>query len=71
MPSKAKIVAATDADADGGKLADVIREAVQLSGRDDLVFVRHEPRGAKDWNDQLRAKPQPHLPFRPEVPSVA
>jgi len=71
MPKYAKIVAATDADADGGKLADVICEAVHLSGRDDLIFVRHEPRGAKDWNDLLRAKPQPHLPYRLEEPSVS
>lgn len=71
MPLKAKIVAAMDADEDGGKLAEVVREAVQLSGRADLVFVFQEPFGFKDWNDQLRAKPQPLLPYRPEVPSVA
>jgi hypothetical protein len=70
MSKYAKIVAATDADADGGKLADVICEAVHLSGRDDFVFVRHEPTGAKDWNDALRAKPQPHLPYRLEEPSI-
>jgi uncharacterized protein DUF3991/Toprim domain-containing protein len=71
MPKYGKIVGATDADVDGGKLADVVCEAVQLSGRDDLVFVRQEPLGFKDWNDQLRARPHPLLPYRQEVPSVA
>ena len=32
MPAKSKIVSAMDADADGGKLAEVVREAVQLIG---------------------------------------
>ncbi|HVP46112.1 MAG TPA: DUF3991 domain-containing protein [Bryobacteraceae bacterium] len=71
MPAKARIVAAMDADADGAKLAEMVREAVQLSGRDDLAFVFQEPRGFKDWNDQLRAKPRSPLPCRPEEPSVA
>ena len=65
MPAKSKIVAAMDADADGQKLAEIVRAAVQLSGRDDLSFVFQEPVGFKDWNDQLRAKPQPFLPYRP------
>jgi len=43
-----------DADADGAKLAGVVRQAVGLSGRDDLHFNVHEPFGFKDWNDQLR-----------------
>lgn len=71
MPKHSKIVGATDSDADGGKLADVVCEAVQVVARDDLMFVRQEPIGFKDWNDQLRAKPQPLLPYRLEVPSVA
>lgn len=71
MPAKSKIVAAMDADEDGQKLAEVVRQAVQLSGRDDLVYVFQEPFGFKDWNDQLRARPHPLLPYRPEVPSVA
>ena len=37
----------------------------------DLRFTMHEPFGFKDWNDQLRAKPHPLLPYRPAVPSVA
>jgi hypothetical protein len=71
MPKYSKVVAAMDADADGAKLAEVVREAVQLSQREDLVFVFQEPFGFKDWNDQLRAKPQPTLSYRPEAPSVA
>jgi hypothetical protein len=71
MPAKSKIVAAMDADADGGKLAEAVRDAVHLSGRDDLTFVFQEPVGFKDWNDQLRTRPHPLLPYRQEVPSVA
>ena len=71
MPSGSEIAAAMDADEDGGKLAGVVRQAVELSGRDDLRFVLQEPFGFKDWNDQLRAKPKTFLPCRPEEPSVA
>ena len=71
MPKYSRIVAAMDADADGGKLAEVVREAVQHSQREDLVFVFQEPFGFKDWNDQLRAVPKPFIPSRPDVPSVA
>ncbi len=60
-----------DADAEGAKLAESLRRAVELSGRSDLRFVVQEPFGHKDWNDALRAKPQPRLSYRPEVPSVA
>jgi hypothetical protein len=70
MPPTAKIVAATDADAQGAKLADSIREAVEVTGRDDLVFVFHQPDGFKDWNDQLRNRPTPSLSCRPHEPSV-
>jgi hypothetical protein len=70
MPPTAKIVAATDADAQGAKLADSIREAVEVTGRDDLVFVFHQPDGFKDWNDQLRNRPAPSLSCRPHEPSV-
>jgi Protein of unknown function (DUF3991)/Toprim-like len=72
MPVGSEIVSAMDADADGRKLADVVRRASELSGRLDLKFSVHEPVGHKDWNDQLRAKPLPLLPLpRPQVPSVA
>ncbi len=62
MPANSEIVAAMDADADGRKLAEVVGEAVKLTGRADLRFSVQEPAGFKDWNDQLRAKPLPFLP---------
>ncbi len=71
MPANSRIVAAMDADAGGAKLADIVRGAVELSGRDDLCFIFQEPVGFKDWNDQLRARPKHIRPLRPEVPSVA
>lgn len=56
MPSKSKVVSAMDADAAGAEFAEVVREAVKLTGRDDLSYVFQEPFGFKDWNDQLRKK---------------
>lgn len=71
MPIDAKIVAATDADEPGEKLASNIREAVELTGRDDLIFALHQPEGFKDWNDQLRNRPNRAPSSRPQEPSVA
>ena len=71
MPTGSEIVAAMDADDAGHKLSEVVRRAVELSGRADLRFRSHEPSGSKDWNDFLRARPKRPLPFRPEEPSVA
>jgi hypothetical protein len=72
MPIDSEIIAAMDADAEGRKLAEVVRGAVELTGRKDLRFTVQLPEGFKDWNDQLRARPLPLLPYRPpEVPSVA
>ena len=71
MPIDSEIIAAMDADEDGRRLAEVVRQAVKLTGRSDLRFVVQEPEGFKDWNDQLRAQRQPSLPCRPEAPSVA
>ena len=62
LPSGSEVVAAMDNDADGATLAGVVAQAVQLSGRDDLRFVVHQPVGVKDWNDALREK-QPAFPF--------
>jgi hypothetical protein len=62
MPHGGDVVAAMDNDADGRKLAEIVRQAVALTGRGDLHFRIQEPEGAKDWNDQLRAKPLPFLP---------
>jgi hypothetical protein len=66
MPGGSEIVAAMDADTEGRKLAELVRQAVDLSGRTDLRFQIHEPSGFKDWNDQLRARPRYSLPYRPE-----
>jgi len=71
MPVDSEIVAAMDADIDGRKLVEIVRRAVELSGRMDLKFIVQEPVGHKDWNDQLKARPLPLLPYRPQVPSVA
>lgn len=71
MPRGAEIVSAMDSDAAGAKLADLVRRAVKLSGRDDLRFIIEEP-CEKDWNDQLRATVHKAAPAcRPEEPSVA
>ncbi len=64
MPVGSEIVAAMDADEEGAKLAGVVHKAYQLTGRLDLRYAVHEPFGFKDWNDQLRKEPQPHLPHR-------
>jgi predicted nuclease with TOPRIM domain len=71
MPVSSEIISAFDADATGRELAEVVRHAVELSGRLDLKFTVQEPIGHKDFNDVLRARPLPLLPYRPEVPSVA
>jgi hypothetical protein len=71
MPRDSEVVAAMDNDADGAKLAKVVNKAVALTGRLDLKFRMQEPFGHKDWNDQLRAKPQPLSSHRPEVTSAA
>jgi hypothetical protein len=55
MPHGSEIIAAMDADEEGRKLAAVVRNAVELTGRVDLRFRLHEPNGFKDFNDQLRA----------------
>jgi hypothetical protein len=70
MPSASTIVAAMDADTEGRKLAEVVRDAVSLTGRHDLRFEVHQPQQGKDWNDVLKGRPNPPLPLRPETPSV-
>ena len=71
MRDGAEIVAAMDNDADGAVLAGVVEKAVKLSGRNDLRFTVHEPFGFKDWNDQLRRKPESSLPYCPGGPKLA
>jgi len=71
MPASSEIVAAMDADAAGRDLVQVVRRAVELTGRHDLRLRDHEPSGFKDWNDQLRSRPKPVLAYRQEKPAVA
>jgi hypothetical protein len=70
MPTASKMVAATDSDARGAKLAEVIRESIRLARREDLAFVIHRPAGFKDWNDQLRGRPIPSPLLTANGPSV-
>jgi hypothetical protein len=56
MPAGSEIVSAMDADGDGAKLAEVVRKAFDLSGRNDLRLTVQESFGFKDWNDELKAK---------------
>lgn len=71
MPVSSEIVSAMDADLAGRELTEIVRRAVELSGRLDLKFTVQEPVGYKDWNEQLQARPHPLLPYRPQVPSIA
>lgn len=71
MPPEARIVAAMDADEDGRKLSEVVRESVLSTGRNDLVFISREPCGFKDWNDQLRGRPLLSRSVKREGPAVA
>ena len=45
---------ATDSDAEGEGLAEVIKALVLEAGRGDLAVERAAPVDAKDWNDVLR-----------------
>jgi hypothetical protein len=63
MRAGSEIVAAMDADAEGAKLALVVRQAFERTCRDDLGFVVQEPVGYKDFNDQLRGKQASFLPM--------
>lgn len=67
LPAGAEVVAAMDADEDGRKLANVVKEAFEAARRDDLRFRMQEPVGHKDFSDQLRGKVQP----RHASPSLA
>lgn len=66
MPHGSEIIAAMDADRSGRAYAEVVHQAVELTGRSDLRFSAQEPVGFKDWNDQLRARPLPQSLHRPK-----
>jgi len=58
MPASATVLAAMDADQAGRDMANIIREAVQSTGRSDLRFEVREPQGYKDWNELLQRQPR-------------
>ena len=72
MPQSSRVIGAMDSDAAGAEIAEMVREAVKLTGRSDLRFEVKEPQGYHDWNDQLRKRPKPSVPHRRgKEPSVA
>jgi hypothetical protein len=71
LPLGAVVVGAMDNDAEGLKLAELVRESVRASGRENLCFVAHAPLDLKDWNDQLRATRKNSLPYCLAEPSIA
>lgn len=70
MPADSEIVSAMDNDAAGADLAAIVEKAIELTGRFDLRYTKHEPFGFKDWNLQLCAKQPPSLPTAPSVVPV-
>jgi hypothetical protein len=59
-----EVIAATDADADGRKLAERIEAIAEEAG---VLFRSHEPpEEGSDWNDYLRAATQRVAKFTPE-----
>lgn len=55
MPPASEIVAGMNADDDGRALAAIVRLAFDRAALAGGHFTLQEPRGHKDWNDQLRA----------------
>lgn len=56
MPAGSEIIAATDNDEGGDKLADQIEAAFTATERTDITFRRHSPPTAgQDWNNVLAA----------------
>jgi hypothetical protein len=56
MPVGSEIVAAMDSDQAGRALADLVHRSVEASCRADVTFRKDEPKGFKDWNDQLKSQ---------------
>lgn len=66
LPVAFTVVAATDADSEGQKMANLIRQtAATLSPKHRLVFTRHAPAGFKDWNEELQARSACLFPTAP------
>lgn len=67
IPEDAELIAATDADPDGRKLADQLRQIAAEAGRG---FRAHQPpEEGTDWNDRLRSRPAYPVP-QPQKPEV-
>ena len=62
LPQGGEIVVAMDGDDAGRQLAGATGKSFSATGRADITFRRHEPKGFKDWNDQLRTRPMAPLP---------
>jgi len=62
MPADSKVISAMDADEDGRKLAGIIRQVFDASGRKDFQYEQQEPVGFKDWNDELRGRQRDLFP---------
>src|ERR1019366_4756355 len=63
IPAISDIISAMDCDDAGRGLSEVIRRAVEQSGRSDLSFRVHSPaKKGDDWNDVLKARIAPSFP---------
>jgi hypothetical protein len=63
LPQGSEVIAATDNDDAGRKLAAMIGYAAGSAGRPDLTFRAHHPASeGSDWNDTLRQS-RPNIPF--------
>jgi hypothetical protein len=70
MPEGSEVIAATNNDTQGERLAAIVEKAVVESRRPDLTFRKHLPPAAgEDWNDILRSKS--FLPTARILPNVA
>lgn len=65
LANGSEVIAAFDADDDGNRYAEIVRQMVIEIGRDDLRFSTHHPAGVKDWNDALKSQPHSFPTARP------
>jgi 5S rRNA maturation endonuclease (ribonuclease M5) len=56
MPSSSEIIVAVDADREGAKLAEIVRRAVEHSGRSDLHFTLQEALRAQGLERSAQSK---------------
>lgn len=68
LPEGSAVIAATDNDDSGRKLAAVIGNAVASAGRPDIAFTVHAPAATDaDWNDILKSSFPPTAPLSPAL----